>query len=390
MKILLLAPQPFFQDRGTPIAVDLLLKVFSARGDEVDLLTYHEGQDVKYEYVQIHRIISIPGIRGIRPGYSFKKIFCDVLMFFKAIRMVIKRKYDIIHAVEEASCMALVLKWIFRIPYVYDVDSSLPQQLVERYPMLKVLRGGMSFFEKILVQNAKVVAVVCDALSQNIEKYKPKKVVILQDVPLFKEVKMTDSVAIRNEHKIDQLMIMYVGNLEIYQGIDLLLESFAFVLKESREADLVMIGGEATDIDKYRRKSTHLNIQDKVHFLGKKPVEFLGAYLAQADILVSPRVKGNNTPMKLYSYLASGRAVVATDLQTHTQVLDAHTAVLAQASPEAFGQALLRLMKDSKLRDAIGEAGKQLVESKYSYEVFCKTLNGLYDGLKQEFSSHEA
>ncbi len=390
MKILLLAPQPFFQDRGTPIAVNLLLKVFSERGDEVDLLTYHEGRDVQHEHVQIHRIISIPGVRGIRPGYSYKKVLCDFFMFLKAVRMVIQKKYDVIHAVEEAAFMALILKWIFRIPYVYDVDSSLPQQLIERYPMLRMLKKIMNFFESLLVRNAKVVAVVCEALSVGILKYHPKKIVVLQDVPLLKEVKDLSPILIRGEHKISQWMIMYVGNLEFYQGMDLLLESFSYVLKERQDTDLVIIGGEATDIDKYRRKSIHLKIQDKVHFIGKKPVELLGAYLAQADILASPRIQGSNTPMKLYSYLASGKAIVATNLQTHTQVLDSSTAILAQPSAEAFGEGLLCLMKDSQLRDTIGKAGKQLVESKYSYEVFCKTLNGLYDGLKQELTSHEA
>lgn len=73
-----------------------------------------------------------------------------------------------------------------------------------------------------------------------------------------------------------------------------------------------------------------------MHFLGAQPVALLSAvYLAQADILVSPRSKGSNTPMKLYSYLASGKPILATNLWTHTQVLTAASAVLTEPRPRA-------------------------------------------------------
>lgn len=183
---------------------------------------------------------------------------------------------------------------------------------------------------------------------------------------------------------ISGLLLMYVGSLEAYQGIDLLLESFALVLKKLAQVDLVIIGGETSDIQKYQKKARCLSIHRQVHFLGPKPVEDLGLYLSQVDILVSPRITGKNTPMKIYSYLDSGQAVLATDLPTHTQLLDSRVAMLAEPSAEKFSKGMLRLMEDETLRRKLGTAGKKLISEKFSYDAFCEKLNDLFDWLQTE------
>ena len=79
MRVLILAPHPFYQERGTPIAVDLLIRALTERGDVVDLLTYHEGGDRTYERFQIYRIRPVPAVNNLRPGFSAKK---NLLRYF--------------------------------------------------------------------------------------------------------------------------------------------------------------------------------------------------------------------------------------------------------------------------------------------------------------------
>ena len=187
MNILLLAPHPFYQDRGTPIAVALMLRAISERGDHVEVITYHEGTEIKYEHVTVHRILNISFIHHIRPGFSWKKIVCDFFMFLKVLRLASTKHYDMVHAVEESVFMALILKWVFNIPYVYDMDSSLAQQMVEKYPFLTPFALLLKYFEGIAVRNAEVVMPVCDALARIIEEYRPKRVAVLPDVSLLKD-----------------------------------------------------------------------------------------------------------------------------------------------------------------------------------------------------------
>jgi glycosyltransferase involved in cell wall biosynthesis len=183
---------------------------------------------------------------------------------------------------------------------------------------------------------------------------------------------------------ITGLVVMYVGNLEDYQGIDLLLQSFALVLKKQDGVDLVIIGGDADGIGRYRMKSRDLDIGSKVHFLGPRPVELLPSFLSQADILVSPRTKGNNTPMKIYPYLQSGKPVLATKLPTHTQILNSEVAMLADPDPKHFSDAMLRLIDDETARQSLGMAGKMLAEEQFSYLAFRAKLNEFMDWLENE------
>ncbi len=393
MHTLLLAPQPFFQERGTPIAVDRLLRVLSERGDHIHLVTWHEGRDVCYERVTIYRTPNLPFIHNLRPGFSWGKIICDILMFFLVLRLAMRYRYDLVHAVEESVFMAMVLKYVFKLPYVYDMDSSLAQQMIERYPRLVLFSSLLYFFEGIAVKNARAVVPVCDALATVIERHEPEKVVVLQDISLLNDdIVLSNPEDLRITRQIHGQLLMYVGNLETYQGIDLLLSGFAQALRTTDQPmTLVIIGGAAADIAKYQQQCQHMHILDHVYFLGPRPLDHLAMYLAQADILVSPRIKGNNTPMKIYSYLHSGKPLLATDLPTHTQILTNDVAMLSRPEPAAFAAALVRLVEDADLRDRLGFAGKHLIEESYTYSAFHKRVNGLFDWIKGEASeAHSA
>lgn len=387
MKILFLAPQPVYQDRGSPIAIRMVLEVMSERGDVVDLVTYHEGVDLDLKNVTFHRIPNLSFVRNVRPGFSFKKLICDFFMIFKIAPLVIRNRYDVVHGVEEAVFFALLLKVLFRLPYVYDMDSSLAQQMVEKNPKLAFLSSVLNFFEGLAVRHAEVVVPVCDALADTARAHRPRKLTLLYDVPLLQEAESAPPEPLRDQLGIRGVMAMYVGNLESYQGIDLLLEAFATAAQQVEALDLVIIGGAAADIDTYKQKSRTLGLEQRVHLLGPRPINQLGAYLAQADILVSPRTKGNNTPMKIYSYMDSGRAILATDLRTHTQVLDAESALLVPPQPAAYAEGMIRLAQDAALRQQLGQQARRLIEEKYNYTVFRRTLTQMLDELEGQDST---
>ena len=389
MNVLFLAPHPFYQDRGTPIAVNLLLRVLSERGEVVDVITYHEGSDVQYDGMTLYRISRLPFVQDVRPGFSIKKLICDAVMAVRTLQQLRRKQYDVIHAVEESVFIALLLRMIFKIPYVYDMDSSLAQQMVEKHSALGPLLSLFTYLESLAVKYAKAVVPVCDALGDLAVNHGAGKVCVLHDVPLLEnsqgpECENIDTSEIPN----DRFIVMYVGNLEVYQGIDLLLDSFSQVTAKVEHVELVIVGGAEPDIQKYQHKSRALGIEERVSFLGPKPISGLALFLARADVLVSPRGKGNNTPMKLYSYLQSGKPIVATNLPTHTQVLDEQVAILAEPLPDSFAQGLLRLIEDDDLAEKIGQAGKQLVEEKFSYNAFREKVNNLYNWLSTEVKGH--
>ncbi|HMO04854.1 MAG TPA: glycosyltransferase [Kiritimatiellia bacterium] len=195
MKILVLAPQPFYQERGTPIAVDLMVRSLCERGHDVHLLVFHEGRDVAYPGLTLHRIPAWRMLNGVRPGLSLRKVGCDLLMFFKAIRLVRRHRPDVIHAVEEAGFMALVVRKLFGIPYIYDMDSSLPDQIVEKFPWFKPMQWIMRALIRPVVYHALLVAPVCEALASSIAPCEPARVVVLRDVSLLEDQRKKNTSA---------------------------------------------------------------------------------------------------------------------------------------------------------------------------------------------------
>lgn len=389
VRILVLAPQPFYQTRGTPIAVRMLAETLGTEGHDVDLLVYHEGEPVSLDGVTLHRIPSPPLVEDIGPGFSIKKVICDVAMAMKAMRMARENAYDIIHAVEEASFIARGLEWLTETPYVFDMDSSMPQQIASAHPATQPLRPLMDAMEGWAIRGSKAIVVVCKALEERGREVAPTKPVLrLEDVSLLDDTEVEEDL--RRDFSVDGPMIMYVGNLEDYQGIDLLIDAFQLVHGSKEEVALVIIGGSDDHIEQYRARAAEQGVSEHVHFAGPRPLERLGAYLRQADVLVSPRIRGTNTPMKIYSYLDSGRPVVATRVRAHTQVLDEEIAMLAEPTPEAMARAMDHLIRDENLRKKLAANAQERVAEEYSAEAFRHKLIEFYETLEQDLPVSES
>jgi len=384
MKILLLAPHPFYQERGTPIAVDLLLTVLSRRGDQVDVVTFHEGAEKTYPGVTLHRIPRLPGMCDIRPGFSFKKLVCDVFVLSKALRLAVRGHYQVVHAVEESVFMAMLIRLCLRTPYVFDMDSSMARQIIEKFRALAAFSPILKWFEGRAIRHALAVVPVCDALAELARPYAPRKLCLLRDVSLLApEHPPIGGQAAGGElppalSALPHPCFLYIGNLERYQGVDLLLDSFALLLKSGVQAVLVIAGGKETDIRHYQAKAGIVGLGENVRFLGPWPIGRMAELFAIANVLVSPRIQGNNTPMKIYSYLQSGKPILATDLPTHTQVLTPAVALLAPPTPARFAAGMRALIEHPDQGRELARRAKVLADEQYSFPVFERTVLELY------------
>jgi glycosyltransferase involved in cell wall biosynthesis len=97
---------------------------------------------------------------------------------------------------------------------------------------------------------------------------------------------------------------------------------------------------------------------------------------------VSPRLKGLNTPMKIYSYLDSGSAVLATRLPTHTQVLDERMAYLVEPEPAALGRGLADLFGDPELRRRLAASAKEYVQREHTPQAARRKLGAFYSTME--------
>lgn len=383
MNILFLAPQPFYEERGTPIATRWALETLAAAGHNIDLLTYPIGQDVQIKGVTLCRSSGRKNWRSIPIGFSGRKLLCDLTLGWRMMLMLRRKKYDVIHAVEESIFLALVARWFCRAKLVYDMDSMMSDQLAEKWPWLKGVLRFLNFFEARAVRRANLILPVCESLAERAKQLGAQcPVHILHDIAIeCAEAGNVDDL--RSKLGIRGPLALYVGNLEHYQGIDLLLEGLARVSQKKAPGDLqmVIVGGKQADVDAYRAKAESLGLGAIVHFLGPRPLGHLPLYLKQADILVSPRLKGINTPLKIYSYMLSGKAILATDIASHTQVLDHNCAMLVAPDSQSFGNGLQVLAGNSAMRKQLGAEAERRALARHTMAVYRKTLLAAYDCL---------
>ncbi len=389
MKVLLLAPQPFFINRGTPIDVLLVLRTLSERNDmAVDAVVYPEGEDVVLPHVTLYRVPVFMNSGGTRPGFSLKKLWIDFFMLIFTWKMVHHNRYDILHAGEETVFIAMLMKLFYKIPYVYDIDSSNAQQLVEKCSFLKCFAPVFNFFERRAMRGALANAPVCHALAELCEKNGSNKTVTLHDISQLENPDLQKTGSLTKEIGVDGLILLYCGNLETYQGVDLLVESFPYVTAKNDNVQLVIIGGIPEDITYYKKKAADLGVEKRIHFLGPRPFADLDKYLAEADMLAAPRTKGVNTPMKIFPYMHSGKPVILTKLYTHTQIVTSEQAYLADATPELFGLGILELAGNAELRERLGKNGRAFVEKDHVYSAHKRRVDELYDWIETEINTN--
>ena len=388
MKVLVLAPHDFYVDRGTPIDVDLLLRALSARGEEVHAAVYDGGEDRAYPGVTLHRPGAPAALHGVGPGFSARKLRADRHHFRLGSRLARELKPDVVHAGEEAVFLAMALKKRHGIPYVYDMDSSISQQLVEKKPALKPFAKAFNALESAAVRGAVACAPVCPALADLAHAAGAERVETLHDVSQLRD---PDRVATGWLHAelglpADAPLVVYVGNLEAYQGVGLLVESMAaagMAEGPAAAAHAVVVGGGggAGAREALEERARNLGVAGRVHFAGVFPANRLDEVLAEATVLTAPRTRGINTPQKVFPYLHSGKAVLVTDLPTHSQRLTPAVCRLAAPDPGAFGAALAGLLSDPAERARLGAAGRAFVLAEHTFDAHQRRVDRLYDGV---------
>lgn len=388
MKILMIAPEPFFQPRGTPFSEYYRIRCLSELGHTVDLVTYHIGDDVDIPGLRIFRAPRIPGISDIKIGPSLAKLPLDAALFFKAWSVLASGRYDAIHSHEEGGLMAVVLARMYGIPHVYDMHSSLPDQLgTFRFTNSRVIRGAFDWVEETMLKNSDEVIAICPSLVDKARSIEPKTpVTLIENVAESHEVDGVPDEAVRQLRGElglgDEKIVLYLGTFEVYQGLGMLLEAAVRLFAERDDAILLLVGGREEQVEEVKARAAELGIAERCRFTGRVAHERVPSFLKLADVLVSPRSIGDNTPLKIYSYLRSGRPIVATDLYTHTQVLNDEVAVLVDAEPAEFAKGIARVLDDSDLGKRLAAAAYRLSEEEYSYRVYVERTRALYERIE--------
>jgi glycosyltransferase involved in cell wall biosynthesis len=368
-------------------------------GVEIDLLTYGRGADVDIPGV---RVIRIPSLRLLGPvpiGPSVTKLCLDTVLVFRLLGLLASTRYDFVHAHEEAVFPCVLLRPIFRFRLLYDMHSSLPQQLKAfGFTESRIITWLFERLERLSLRRANAVITISPLLAEYAKHRMPDPSRhFLIENSLLDAVRLArspdedggDSDTIDSSHSEafarrvldrvpdDASLVVYAGTFEVYQGLDILLPAFAEVLAQNPRAFLLMVGGTPDQVSRYQALAEEVGVDQRCLIEERVDQATAVRFEQRADVLVSPRSAGTNTPLKIYGHLASGKPLVATRVPSHTQVLSESVCFLADLDPHSLAEGIRNALEDEKRRRSVVEAAGALYKARYSRDAYHDKIRGV-------------
>ncbi|HKV10773.1 MAG TPA: glycosyltransferase [Thermoanaerobaculia bacterium] len=388
-RVLVVAPQPFYEDRGTPIAVCQLLQALSQLSYEVDVLTFPVGREVDIPGVRYFRASNPFRVQRVPVGFSVAKIVLDMTLIPRLARLLASGSYSCVHAVEEAAFPAVALGHRFGVPVIYDMQSSLPEQLTKHVAFRSsVAQAGLKRAERWLLRHADSI-VSSAGLAQKVRAVVPNaRLREWRFASALPPAPPEETAALRRDLGIPagRPVVLYSGTFEPYQGLPELLTAIPHVQAEMPDVTFVLVGAEESGGTTIERGHVDLVRSGTLRVVRRQPRERIPLFLALADVVVSPRAYGDNLPLKIFDYLAAGKPIVATDIPAHRALLDEDRALLTRAWSPELASAIVRLLRDKPLAARLAAAGRTYGEERFGWFEFVRSVGDLY----REVNGHGA
>jgi glycosyltransferase involved in cell wall biosynthesis len=383
-KILFISSLPYFQWRGSSLRVSFDVRALAELGHTVDLLTLPIGEDKDIPGVRVIRVSHLPFVRDIPIGPSFWKACFDLKLLLRALSMVHRGGYDVVHCVEDTGPVGYLVSRFGRTKLVFEKhsDPASHRKGVMRNLILRLYAGA----ERFTAMRADAVIGTGPGLVKQVESMKTGKPVHhIFDIP-SSLVDASEEQALKARSNLGiapgDIVVTYVGSFAVYQGVELLFSAMPAVLSKLPDVKFLVIGGTPAEIAALKERLASNELDKRVLLPGKISPDELPAYLAGSDILLSPRMSGLNTPLKILDYFKAGRAIAATNTEANRLLLSGNNAVLVQPDSAGLAAGIEQLVKDKDLRLKLGENGRNLVLTMYNFTEFKARLDNCYKGLR--------
>jgi glycosyltransferase involved in cell wall biosynthesis len=386
-RVLVIAPEPFYSDRGTPIATRHLLEALSELGYETDVLTYPTGRPLDIPGVRYFRLPNPLRLKVVPIGFSLRKCWLDLFLFPALSRRLRESDYSCIHALEESAFVAALVAGRTGVPVIYDMQSSLAEQMISITPFRNpIARGLVARCERWLFEHVDLI-MTSVGLAVRVRKASPTARVREWRYPgIAQEVLPSDVDELREKLAIDSTapIVLYAGTFQHYQGLSELLEAMPAVLEAVPGAVLLLVGAENGSHDRAVRRLARRLPECAVRVLERQPREAIPRFMALADVVVSPRVYGENLPIKVLEYLAAGRAIVATAIPAHRTLLDDDRALLVEPTADALAAGISSLLLDDERRGDFERKAREYAEKHLDWLGFVHSVGEIFSKLEPD------
>jgi glycosyltransferase involved in cell wall biosynthesis len=385
MKILHIAPTPFFADRGCHIRIHGEITALQRLGHEVTLVTYHLGRDVPG--IETRRSLKVPWYKKLDAGFSWHKFYLDGLLFLTAMRAAIKTRPDVIHAhLHEGAAIGWLVSLCVsmrRIPVVFDVQGSLTGEL-EAYESLGRMRSLLFLFawgEKLVCRLPDYFVCSSEANARFLQetcKVPGSRIQVLREAVLEDFCTSETGDELRKQLGIDANaeVVIFTGALLAAKGIGYLLEAVPQVLAERPGARFILVG---YPVENCQREVDRAGLGHAVRLAGRVDYFRLFPYLAMADVAVDPKMEAAGEGSgKITNYMIAGLPVVCFDTLANRAILGEYGVYASPGSATDLARKIVELLSDVDRVRRLGEHNRQRVMEKYSWRSGGELLDRVY------------
>jgi len=370
LTICMLAACPFPANHGTPGSIREMAEAISERGHDVQMVTYHMGENIAVDGPTINRIPALTRESSVVVGPTIRRPLYDLQMVFKTLKVIREKNCNVIHAHGyEAALVAWVCRALTGIPVVYSAHNTMADEL----PTYRFIRPKWlaRLFGRFLDSIVPRLSDVCIPHSENSRKFLYEKGLAARTEPVVHHgidvaaIAGGDAASIRRQYGIkEDPVVLYAGVLDQFQRLDLLLEAMVVVLKKKPTARLLVvltIPNEKQEAE-LRAKAHELGISDRLIVTEPQLLDAIPDYLQACDVAVVPRPGAPGFPIKVMNYMSANKPTVLFSSSASSGFVHRQNAMLVDSDTgEAFGEAILEVLDDDELRHRIADNGHQFV-----------------------------
>jgi glycosyltransferase involved in cell wall biosynthesis len=384
LKILMLAPTPYFADRGCHVRIYEEARTLRRQGHEVRIVTYHLGRDMPD--IPTVRIPHIPWYSRLEAGPSWHKLYLDLLLFFKAAFLIPVFRPNVIHAhLHEGAFIGFFLKKLSGLPLVLDYQGSLTGECIDHgfFGATSRMAGVFRGIERMINGFADRIITSSSTGAEELVKNwgVPSRIVSplidAVDTDVFNPGSQRtgrEALGILPE----TFVVAYLGILSRYQGTGLLLDCIEQLKHDGIKAFFLIMGFPD---ERYRVEAEARGLSDMIHFTGKVDYALAPQMLAAADIAVTPKLSPTEANGKIFNYMACGLPVVAFDTPVNREVL-ADTGIYANyGDARDLAAKIAVLVADSESRTSISKQVRDKAVREHSWNSRGKLLSDIYHAL---------
>jgi glycosyltransferase involved in cell wall biosynthesis len=378
----MVAPTPFFGDRGCHVRIFEEAHALAQRGVECEIATYAAGGNVAE--LLIRRSRRVPGLAPHELGPSYSRPLLDMHLLRTAMGVARGFRPDIIHGhLHEGVLIGACLRRWLRAPLIADLQGSVAEELIDHRFIGRSsnVTSAVRRLERWLVQRADALVVSSKAAAEVVVKQgvARERVVHLPDgVDLNRFAPTAPDEDLRSKLGLDgKRIIVFLGVLTEYQGVDVLIDAVPEVMKRVPNAHFLIMG--YPNVEKYRAKVQSQRVGTAVTLTGRIPYDDASRYLRLADIAVSAKRSLTEANGKLLNYMACGLPVVASDTPVNRETLGPDGIFAAVDRPEAFAEQICTLLGDRERQDRLGRVLRQRAERLFSWSTRIEPLLSVYE-----------